>query len=317
MMYRLLLLLCLLPSVTYAEIIDRIVAVVNDEVITLTELEDTTKPLMEQVARIADPVARDAQRQNQLQMGLDALIGKRLMSQEAAQRNIAISKADVDQHLSRIRGSRGWTEEQLRIYLTGQGMSLGQFREETRAKLLQQRIVGIVLGQKVRVSDRDLEDYYKEKVTRAAADYVVEAAHILLRVPADATAAQDAATRQEMEELILRARSGESFATLAAQYSQGPGAAGGGKLGRVRRGSIDPTLEKAIFDLKAGDVGGPVRSRFGYHAVHAVAQHAVAAPPLDKVREQLRGELYNKRLEGELKKWIDELKAKAFIEIRL
>jgi len=310
-------LIALVPAVSGAEIIDRIVAVVNDEVITLTELEDTAKPLMEQVARISDPVARDIQRQKQLRAGLDTLIGKRLMAQEAAQRNIAISKADVDQYLARIRASRGWTDEQLRIYLTGQGMSLAQFKQETRAKLLEQRIVGMVLGQKIRVSDRDLEDYYKEKLTRASADYVVEAAHILLRVPADATAAQDAAIRQETQELILRARSGEAFAELAKQYSQGPGAAGGGLLGRVRRGSIDPTLEKAFFALKAGEVGGPVRSRFGYHAVHAIARHSVSAPAFEKVREQLRNELYNKRLDGELKKWIDELEGKAFIEIRL
>ncbi len=310
-------LLALVPTVSGAEIIDRIVAVVNDEVITLTELEDTAKPLMEQVARIGDPVVRDIQRQKQLRVGLDTLIGKRLMAQEAAQRNIAISKADVDQYLARVRAGRGWTDEQLRIYLTGQGMSLAQFKRETRAKLLEQRIVGMVLGQKIRVSDRDLEDYYKEKLTRASADYVVEAAHILIRAPADATAAQDAAIRQETQELILRARSGEAFADLAKQYSQGPGAAGGGVLGRVRRGSIDPTLEKAIFALKAGEVGGPVRSRFGYHAVYAIARHSVPAPAFDTVREQLRNELYNKRLDGELKKWIDELESKAFIEIRL
>jgi len=312
-----LLLTCLSPALAGAEIIDRIVAVVNDEVITLTELKDTTQPLMEQVARITDPIVRDAQRQKQLRAGLDTLIGKRLMSQEAAQRNIAVSKADVDQYLSRIRASRGWTEEQLQVYLTGQGMSLAQFRQETRAKLLQQRIVGMVLGQKIRVSDRDLEDYYKEKVTRASADYVVEAAHILLQVPADATPAQDAAVRQETQELILRARSGEPFAELAARYSQGPGAAGGGVLGRIRRGSIDPTLEEAIFSLEAGAVGGPVRSRFGYHAVYAIARHSVAPPEFSTVREQLRNELYNSRLEGELKKWIDELESKAFIEVRL
>jgi len=310
-------LLLLVPLLASAEIIDRIVAVVNDEIITLSALEEAAAPLLAQVARIQDPVARDAQREKQLRAGLDTLIGKRLMAQEAAQRNMAISKDDVDRYLERIRASRGWTDEQLRTYLAGQGMTLADFRHETRTKLLEQRVVGTVLGQKIRVNARDLEDYYKEKRTRSTADFAVEAAHILLRVPADATAAQEAAIRQETEEIILRARSGEPFAELARRYSQGPGAAGGGQLGKVRRGNIDPNLEKALFELKPGAVGGPVRSRFGYHAVYAKARHTMAPPDLETIREQLRNELYNKRLDGELKKWIAELQAKAFIEIRL
>ncbi len=302
---------------TDAEIIDRIVAVVDDEIITLSELEETARPLLAQVDQVADPVTRAQLRDRQLRAALDALVGKKLVAQEAARRNLGVSSTDVDAHLERVRGQQGWTEDQLRLYLSSQGLSMAQFRAEVRENLLRQRVIGAVLGSKVRIGETDLQDYYKEKLTRANTEYEVEAAHIVLTVPAQATEAEESAVRQKATELLQRARAGEDFTALAKQYSQGPGAANGGYLGTIRRGSLDGALETTLFEVEPGGVGGPVRTGFGYHIVKAIARKTLPPKPFEEVKGQLQRELHNKRLEDELGKWIDELEKKAFVDLRL
>lgn len=300
-----------------AEIIDRIVAVVDDEVITASELEEAARPLLAQIGAINDPVTRAQLRDRQLRTALDALVGKTLVAQEAARRNLGVSSADVNAHLERVRAQQGWTEDQLRMYLSGQGLSLAKFREEVRENLLRQRVIGAVLGSKIRIGESDLRDYYKEKLTQANTEFEVEAAHIVLTVPDNATSAEEAAIRQQASELAQRAKAGEEFAGLARQYSQGPGATDGGYLGTLRRGSIDGSIEQAIFALEPGQVGGPVRSPFGYHVLYVIAKKSLPAQAYEEVKAQLQRELHEKRLEEELGKWVEELKKKSFVDIRI
>ncbi len=300
-----------------AEIIDRIVAVVDSEIITLSELEEVARPLLAQVEQVADPVTRAQLRERQLRTALDALVGKKLVAQEAARRNLGVDKNDVDAHIERVMGRQGWTEDQLKLYLSSQGMTVADFRADVRENLLRQRVIGAVLGAKVRIGESDLRDYYKEKLTRANTEYEVEAAHIVLTLPPQASQAEESAARQKATELLQRARAGEDFAALAQQYSQGPGADNGGYLGTIRRGSLDGALEQALFDTPPGQVGGPVRTHFGYHVVKAIARKTLPPQPFDEVKGELQRELHNKRLEEELSKWIDELEKKAFVDIRL
>lgn len=304
-------------SAPRAEIIDRVVAVVDDEVITQSELEEAARPLLAQIGAINDPVTRAQLRDRQLRTALDALVGKTLVAQEAARRNLGVSSADVNAHLERVRAQQGWTEDQLRMYLSGQGLSLAKFREEVRENLLRQRVVGAVLGSKIRIGESDLRDYYKEKLTQANTEFEVEAAHIVLTVPDNATTAEEAAIRQQASELAQRAKAGEEFAALARQYSQGPGATDGGYLGTLRRGSIDGSIEQAIFALEPGQIGGPVRSPFGYHVLYAISKKSLPAQPYEEVKAQLQRELHEKRLEEELGKWVEELKKKSFVDIRI
>lgn len=305
------------PALAGAEIIDRIVAVVDDEIITLSELEETARPLLAQVEQVGDPVTRAQLRDRQLRAALDALVGKTLIAQEAARRNLGVETADVDDHIARVMARQGWTEDQLRMYLSSQGLSLADFRAEVRENLLRQRVIGAVLGSKVRIGETDLRDYYKEQITKANTEYEVEAAHIVLTVPPEATEAEESAARQKATEILQRARAGEDFADLARRYSQGPGAGNGGYLGTIRRGSLDGALEQALFETPAGGVGGPVRTHFGYHVVKSIARKTLPPQPFEEVRAELQRDLHNKRLEEELAKWIETLKKKAFVDIRM
>lgn len=309
--------LALFAASAHARVIERIVAVVNDEIVTWSELEDLARPILAQVDQIADPVEREQTRDRQLRRMLDDLVGQRLIMQEASRRRITIDAEAVDAHIGRIKAQQNWDDDRLRMYLTAQGLSLGEFKKQVREQLLRKRIIRRTLGARLQVSEREIKDYYREKLTQAKTDYEVNAAHLILRVPANATPAEEAAIRQQANELRARAEGGEDFAALVGKYSQGPRAQEGGKLGWIRRGNLDPTLEEGFFALKPGGFGGPVRTNFGYHVITVTERKALAPPSYDEAVPQLTAELQDKKLQTELTKWVADMKKKAFIEIRL
>lgn len=299
-----------------AEIIDRVVAVVNDEVVTLSEVEDAAAGALREAEAETDPVARQQKRQRQLRAFLDLIIGDKLVKQEAAKARIVVREPEVDAHLERVMKQQGWGEPQLQQYLLAQGLTLATFKEQVRDQLLQRKVVGRFLRDKITLSDRDVLNYCREKTTEAASSYAVDAAHIVLRVPEGATAAEDAALRRKAEEIRDRAKAGEDFAALAKQYSD-IGGDNGGALGTVNKGDLDPTLEKAIFSLPEGGVGGPVRSPAGYHVVRSIQRVKKAASACEEVDPEMRNALYQERLRDAMADWIGDLRKKAFIEVRL
>lgn len=307
----------LVPAFASARVVDRVVAVVNDEAVTWSELEDGMSPMLRKIETINDPIERENQRQKTLRRGLDDLIGQKLVSQEGIKLRVTITGDEVTTYLERVKSSQKWDDERLRMYLTSQGIGLPEFRQQVRQQLLRQKVIRSAVGARIRLSDSDLREYYKEKLTKANADYEIEAAHIALPVAKDASPTDEAAVRQQAAEILARAKGGEDFAALAKQYSRAPGAENGGRLGVFRRGLIDPTLEKALFAIEAGEVAGPVRSAFGYHVVKTIAKKRVPPAPFAESKDALRRELQDKKLQEELGKWIEELKKKAFIDIRL
>jgi peptidyl-prolyl cis-trans isomerase SurA len=315
---RLLVLLALVaPAAAGAKVIERIAALVNDDVVMLSEVEEHAAPVMRQIEAIPDPVLREQQRDKQMKRALDDLVGQRLITQEATKRNLKIADKDVTEHIDRVKAQQGWDDEQLGMYLSGQGITLDELKKQVREQLLRTKVIRSALADKLQISDSDLQEYYRTRKSRAKDEAEIEAAHILLPLAADAGPTDVDATRQKAVELIGRVRAGEDFAELAKQYGTGPAAAHGGYLGSFRRGSLDPALEEALFGLDAGQVGGPVRTRFGVHVVRVIAKKAVEPPDFEAVKPQLQQELFEQRMESEVGRWVDDLKRKAFIEVRL
>ena len=169
MMRALLLPLLLLAApAAQARIIDRVVAVVNDEVIAWSELEDLVRPTLSKLADLGDPVVRQQQKDKFLRRGLDQLIGERLVLQQAVTLKITVSGEEVDRQIDSLKSRQGWDDDQLRIYLTSQGMRMGDFRRMTRDQLLRQKVVRMKLVGGVQVSRAELEAYYKDEIGRAS-----------------------------------------------------------------------------------------------------------------------------------------------------
>ena len=128
--------------------------------------------------------------------------------------------------------------------------------------------------------------------------------------------AEKAAVRQLATELLQRARNGEDFTALVKQYSDGPGAANGGYLGRFRRGSLNAAMEDVLFVLEPGKFGGPFETTYGVHVVRVIGRHSVEPEPFASVRGKLRQELHQRLMAKEFNRWIAD-PSQAFIELAL
>ena len=236
---------CMVAS-AQAEEVDRIVALVNDSVITLSELEELTVPMMMRLQTISDPVKRSEILTEQTQAALEQLIGQELLVQIANEQGVTVSDEQVEAHLSGILNQQGWGEAELQQYLIAQGMTREALKAQSKKFLVQQSVAQRNLASKLSVTEVELKDAYQSSLSEAKAKLKVEGAHIFLKVVSGSTAAEEAAIKQRASELLQRAKSGEKFSQLAQEFSEGAGAKNGGDLGVVSRGGGLPSeLENA------------------------------------------------------------------------
>ena len=307
----------LVTTAAQAQVVDRIVAVVNADVVTMSELERSTVDALRQAATIKAPLERAKMRRDLLSRGLDALIADRLIAQEAKKRQIVVKNQDVTDRIEGMKAQQGWDDATFDRYLISQRLTRQALRENIKKQLLNQRIVGLVLGNRVQVSEAELKDYYREKKAGLDTVFELSAAHILLKLPRKHTVADESAVRHRANEIVGRLKAGESFEELAKKYSEGPAASRGGRLGMVRKGFLEPALENAFFALEPRTFSEPVRSSFGYHVLTVYERRAIPLASFDDLVPQLTQELQKKRIDRELAQWVGTLREKAFIDIRL
>ena len=306
------------PSQAHAEEVDRIVALVNDSVITLSELQELTLPIEMKLQSVPDPIRRAQILREQSALALDQLIGQRLLLQAASEQGLTISDEQAEAHLANLMRQQGWGEAELQQYLTVQGMTREALKKQSKDFLLQQTVAQRTLSAKLSISEVELRDAYEVMASEARGEQQVIGSHLFLKVPAGSSSAEEAAIKQRAQELLDRVQSGEDFVSLVKQFSESSNASSGGDLGLISRGGGLPVeLEDAFLKLKEGELAGPIKSPFGYHIILARELKSKAIPPLEEARPMLEARLRQEKYQRALKVWIEEMKAGAFIERRL
>ncbi len=175
----------------------------------------------------------------------------------------------------------------------------GEFKSPEQVRVNYLYLSTETLGTEDAVSEADIQALYEERAESMTTPERRELRHILITVPSDADEATIESARVATLNIRERILSGEDFASLASDLSDDPvSASGGGFLGTIERGLLDPSLEQAAFNLAAGELSEPVRSRFGYHLIEVITIEPAAVPPLEDVAEKLRTELLSRSGEG-------------------
>ncbi|MEG0820612.1 MAG: peptidylprolyl isomerase [Burkholderiaceae bacterium] len=259
--------------------IDRIVAVVNDEVITENELRARVQQAAMQLRRqnIALPPMEQLRRQV-----LERLIVERAQLQQAKETGVRVDDATVNAAIGRIAEANSMTLPQLRTRLEADGMSFARFRDEIRDEITTSRLREREVDSRIQIPESEVDAFMAEQagVTGDADEYRV--AQVLLRVPEGATPDQVEAIRKQADDIATKAKSGDDFAQLAASFSSGPEALQGGDLGWRNADRLPTIFFDAIKNLKSGDVAAVVRSPNGFHVLKLTAKR-------DAVQAKLAG----------------------------
>lgn len=307
------------PSTPPAQVLDRVAAVVEGEVVTYSELVDRAGPEYSRALLLPRGEQQDRARSQALKAAFDQVVAERLFDAEAKTLQAEASDAQVDAAIAEIRQRNRFTDDaQFEQALREQGFTLDSFRRAVKRDLETYQILNLKVRSRVKVSDEDVQNYYQSHPREFAGEEQVKVRHILLALSSGATAAQEAAVRQKGEAVLERAlRPGTDFAALAKEVSQGPSAAEGGDLGWLRRGTIQAELERAAFALQAGQVSGLVKTRTGFHILKVEERRIGGEKPLSEVKDQIRDRLINQQLETYRKQYVADLRRDAHIEVRI
>ncbi len=325
MCFLLALLMALATAAHAAELVDRVVAVVNGKLITMFDVNAKLNDLMQRSQGVAfkpdDPRAVELRRQV-----LDTMINDILIEQEAARLKVSVSETELDSQIDEIKKKNSVTQQQLVAELNKEGLTLKEFRDRLRLDSVKKRLLGFMVHRKVLVTDDEIRDYYEKN--KGA---LPTAKSILGPKASGNIGFIMVATKKQAEDLRAQIASGSlSFADAAKKYSIGPGRDQGGDLGDVQPKDLAPALRDALGSVPAGQVSPPVMldgkavllimraaAAPAAPAPVAPAPSAAGGPSYEAAREQIQELLYKQKFDKLFQDYIDNLRSKAVIEIKL
>lgn len=296
-----------------AFLLDRVVAVVNQEVITWSELYRA----METDATPAVKALPEAERKKIIKeneaMFLENLISFRLQIQEATSSRARVSDEEVKETMDSIRKKYSMSDAQFQDSLKAEGYSMEEYKRRLADQLLQSRIVNQQVRSKILVTDADLDIFLKENKNFNGSTEAYHIRQIFFKKPKDE--AEKGEVEQKAQAVYTKAQLGADFAELARQYSEDATRNSGGDLGFIEKGNLGKDFIAALASMKQGDVSKPFWSDRGLHILRL---EEMAAPKSSaEIKEEAMAALQNKLFNEKYKAWIKSLREKAFIDIRL
>lgn len=260
-------------AATPAEL-DRVVAVVNTEVITARELDQRMVFVEQQLrAQKVQGPPRDAL----MKQVLERMIVDRAQMQRARDLGLRVDEGQVDRALGRIADENRIPVSELRRRVEGEGTPFARFRDDVREQILLTRLREREVESRVQVSEADVDAFLAESATQASPGSELNLAHILVRVPEGASAEQIDDRRRRAEDLARQIKTGADFGRLAASFSDGPEAMSGGSVGWRPADRLPQLFVDAVARLKPGESTGPLRSPAGFHLVKLLERRSGSA----------------------------------------
>jgi peptidyl-prolyl cis-trans isomerase SurA len=260
------LLLAIDPAVGQTRIqeLDAIVAVVNDDVVVRSELNAEIDLILPQMQQAGTPPPPRAQLEKQV---LDRLILKRLQTQRARDMGMQVDEAALNEALNNIAERNGLSLEELQATLEAGGIRFEDFREDTRAQIVQSRLQNQEVVNKIQVTDQEVDRFLERESSRLIEREQVRLQHILIALPENATTAQIQAAEAKANRLVTSLRSGADFAQVAARESDGRNALQGGDLGWFEMGAVPSLVTDLAFTMAEGEISDPLQSPSGFHII--------------------------------------------------
>lgn len=299
------------PS-AHGEPFDKIVAVVNDDVITYSELDETLEPLCRKYEDLYSGPELFAKLQEARRAVLQQIIEEKLIRQEAKRRELVIGEEVLMERMEEVE-SRFSSREEFQRELARSDMTLEEFREIEREKLTAYSMLMEEVSRRVMITPQDIISYYRQHQHEHVEREKAHLHQIFIKKG-------NAAKMEVAEEALDRLEAGEDFKELARIYSEGPEKDTGGDWGFIERGYLNPDtmgkIEEAAFELEAGGRSGIIESPLGYHIIMVEARKKERIAPVSDLWNEIEMKLYQERAEKVREEWISELKKKAYISVK-
>jgi len=289
-----------------AEVVDRIVAIVNNDIITLSELQNMAKTIEAQAG--IKPTGQDQKKM--LSEMLESLIDRKLAKSEAQRRGVVVSDKEINEAVARFKQRSNIPDDETMAKALAQGgLSLKEFRQQISDQIIQERLMSSVVGSKVSINEAEVRRIYEERFKKGGAQ--VHLVSLKMPFPPGATQAQKEATKQQAETILNAIKRGESLAEAAGKFSLTPS-----DVGFVSQSDMDPRLAEYLDQLKPKEVA-PVATMEGIQLIQMMGRRSGEARPFEEVAPEIRKMLQQQEMEKYFAEWVKTLREKAHVKIML
>lgn len=310
----LLILLLLIAQISRGqEVVEAIVAIVNDDIITLSDYRTQHDILYQQLQSQLQGEEFSAQYAQARENLLDMMITSILLLQEAERQEIDVTE-QLLMFINNIKEENGFESDlQLRRALQQQGISFEEWKDETEMRFLREAVIFAEVGRHIVLDDSELLSYYRqhpEEFTEAP-EFRLKAIYI----------SEDSKTEDEVQtkkqEVQEKLSGDEDFGAVASTYSEGPEKDNQGDLGSFKQGELAAELEQEVGKLNEGETTPWIHTVNGWYLLHLVEKKGSRITPFEEVRNQIQSQRYQERQQADMGKYIEKLKAKSYIKIMI
>jgi len=288
-------------------VIDRVVAVVNGDVIMMSELQEAIA--------LARRENRTTPEGPDFEMAmLNRLIDHRLQVQEAKRDKIEVSDDDVRSAIDDIVKRNGGDREKFEAQLLAQGVTWEALRREIRDQILASRVRGRRVVRRSTITEVEVDQYLAQNRDKFEAGLKYHAFHLAITVEAPSSSAAWDQAKKDVDDISAALAGGADFAELARTRGNDPS---GGDLGWLAHGELDAAFEQPLLALQKGQVTAPIKSGSAYHLLKLADKEELTAEKLADARQQVRDLLLQKKAQERLDEWVEGLRRRALIAIRL
>lgn len=282
-------------------VVDRVVAVVNDEVITMSDLQRES---------LKRPAGTDQR------LTLEEMIDRKLQMVAAKRNGMEVTDRELADAIADIMKRNNMDNKQFEEALAREGLTLEQYRSEFREQMTMSRLFNKFIRTGLSVDEKEIREHYDRNMGQFSLPEEIRVRLLVVTVPEKASSDQITEARDKAAALMARIGKGEDFIRLIRENSGSPTAAQDGDLGFMQRDHAIPEIEDAAKDLKPGQYAGPVKAADGFYIIR-VEEIRTPVKPFEKVKDEIQKMLYEQKMENTYRVFLQSLRSEAHIENKL
>jgi len=297
-----------------AEITNRLVAFINNDVITLYELE---KKIGEMTGKTSDDIkAQDKQQYIEIRREiLEQLIYEKIAQAKIQELGLQITEGEIDSTIEDIKKANQFTQEKLIDQLKTEGLTYEKYRKKIKEDMERSQLINYEVKSKTIVREEQVIKYYQEHMEDYKTEGQVYLAGIFLLQNNPANEEESAELTKKGELILSRLKKGEDFSILAREFSQGPGADEGGDLGAFKTSQIDQDLLDIVEKLPEGGISDLIKRENSIQIIKLLKRDEEVIRPIEEVRDTIYEKLYSEEINKRYTSWLKELRENSFTKI--
>jgi len=301
----------------HAVLVDRVVAIVNDDVITLSEVEQEGRKLFQQIARQVPTAELDTNLDKARKEVLSSLIDKALVEQRAKALGVTVDDKEITMAMETMAANNHMDVDTLKSKIVAQGISVDDYRNRLKWQILQSKVINYEIRSKIVITEEKARQYYQQQGVKD----IPEGYHILQiglqwgtnkKYPNRDKALAQA---KQLEKMLAEQ---QSFSELAREYSDLPSASDGGDLGYFAKNELAAFMKEAILKMKPGETSPIVEASDNTLQILKLLSiksgDVVERPPFDSVKQEIIHKLQDEELDRQFARWLKDIRAQAYIK---